>query len=181
MRFQLWIFSLVAGVLAGSTHATAAFAPAGLRGKSVTVTWTETRLQRLGGMGEFGKRIFSQSLSAYISSEGRVFAKRTVFARRKGKTGSVSSVGENVRGVQGSRFSGQSLIITNNFSGGLRMARINFDSGFSSCTAAVILGRENGTGIARGRSRISGAALEIKSATASSFSCSIRIGNVFGE
>jgi hypothetical protein len=181
MRFQLWICGLVAASLAGSSHATAASAPAGLRGKSVTATWTEIRLQRLGGMGDFKEHAVSQSLSAYISSEGRVFAKRTVYAGRKGKSGSVSSVGENAPGVQGSQFSGQSLVITNKLSGGARMARISFDSGFSSCTASVILGRENGTGVAKGRSNISGAALEIKSATVSNTNCSVRTGNVFGE
>jgi hypothetical protein len=59
------------------------------------------------------------------------------------------------------------------------MARIDFDSGFSSCNANVVLGREGGAGIARGRSQITGAALEIKSARVINSSCAIRSGNVF--
>ncbi len=182
MRLRLLFLGVMAVVLANNSPTMAASAPAGLRGKSVIATWTETRMQRLGGTGDFKERAVSQNLSAYVSSEGRVFAKRTVVGGRKGKSGSVSSVGENAAGGQSAQFSGQSLIITNKFaSGGARMARISFDSGFSSCTATVILGRENGTGIARGRSRISGEVLEIKSASVSNTNCSVRSGNVFGE
>jgi hypothetical protein len=161
-------------------------APAGARGKSVTATWTETRLQRLGGIGDFSEKSVSQSLSAYISSEGRVFAKRTVFTtgrRGRSKTGGVSSVGGNTEaggGNQAGTFRGGSLVITNQFGGGVRMAKVDFDASFSSCTATVILGREHGQ-IARGRSRVSGEALEIKSSSVSNTSCSVSTGNVFGN
>ncbi len=161
-------------------------APAGARGKSVTTTWTETRLQRLGGIGEFSEKSVSQSLSAYISSEGRVFAKRTAFTtgrRGRSKTGQVSSVGEKTEaggGSQAGTFRGASLVVTNQFGGGLRMAKIDFDASFSSCTATVILGREHGQ-TARGRSIVSGATLEIKSASVSNTSCSVSSGNVFGN
>src|SRR5262245_39247215 len=69
-----------------------------LRGKSVTAGWTEERLQRLGGMGEFAPKSFAQTLSAYVSTEGRVFARGTVYGTgRKGrpKTGQASSVGSD--------------------------------------------------------------------------------------
>src|ERR1700755_3484954 len=84
-----------------SSAATAQNAPAALRGKSVTAGWTEVRLQRLGGIGEFTERSVAHTLSAYVSAEGRVFAKRTVFSSGSGKrsrSGSRSSVGENSGG-----------------------------------------------------------------------------------
>lgn len=152
-----------------------------LRGKSVTAGWTEERLQRLGGMGEFAPKSFSHTLSAYVSTEGRVFARRTVYGGGKGRprTGQASSVGSDGPGGQQARVSGRTLIVTSQFAGGLRLVRIEFNADFSGCTASVVLGRENGTAIARGRSLINGAALEIKEAHVSNTSCSIQAGNVF--
>jgi hypothetical protein len=159
-------------------------APVAVRGKSVTATWTEVRVQRLGGMGDFSERSVAHSLSAYISTEGRVFSRRTSWGGgRRSKAGSVSSVGETTQsggGNQSGGFRGRSLIITNKFGGGVRMARIDFDSTFTNCTTTVILGRESGK-IARGRSLVSGQSLEIKSSTVSNTSCSVKTGNVFGD
>jgi hypothetical protein len=183
MKVHLIAIALLASFFA--SQATAQNAPAALRGKSVIASWTEVRLQRLGGMGEFTERSVAHTFNAYISSEGRVFAKRTVYSsgsgRRRG-SGSKSSVGENSGGNQQAQIRGQSLIITESFiSGGARMAKIDFDQSFSSCTANVILGRESAQGIAHGRSMISGQALEIKSAKVTNTSCAVRSGNVFGE
>lgn len=152
-----------------------------LRGKSVTAGWTEERLQRLGGMGEFAPKSFAHTLSAYVSTEGRVFARRTVFGGGRGRprAGQASSVGADGPGSQQARVSGRTLIVTSQFAGGLRLVRIEFNADFSGCTANVVLGRENGTAIARGRSLISGAKLEIKEAHVSNTSCSIQAGNVF--
>jgi hypothetical protein len=180
-----YIPTLVFFILAGiNAPAMAQGAPAGLRGKSVVASWNEIRLPRLGGIGEFTERSVANSLSAYVSTEGRIFAKRTVWAsgsgRRRG-SGSQTSVGDNSGGAQVGSMQGRSLVIVTKFAGGARMARIDFDSSFSSCTANVVLGREGGSGIARGRSQITGAALEIKSARVENPSCSIRSGNVFGE
>jgi hypothetical protein len=183
MKIHLIALALSASIL--TSQAAAQNAPAALRGKSVVASWTEIRLQRLGGIGEFTERSVPHTLSAYISTEGRVFAKRTVYSsgsgRRRG-SGSRSSVGENSRGVQQAQIRGQSIIITDRFiSGGARMAKIDFDQSFSGCTASVIVGRDNAQGIARGRSLVSGQALEIKSARVTNTSCAVRSGNVFGE
>lgn len=152
-----------------------------LRGKSVTAGWTEERLQRLGGMGEFAPKSLSHTLSAYVSTEGRVFARRTVYGGGKGRprTGQASSVGSDGPGRQQARVSGRSLIVTSQLVGGVRLVRIEFNADFSGCTTNVVLGRENGTAIARGRSLINGAALEIKEAHVSNTSCSIQAGNAF--
>jgi hypothetical protein len=109
MKVHLIALTLVASLLA--SQATAQNAPAALRGKSVVASWTEVRLQRLGGIGEFTERSVSHTFSAYISSEGRVFAKRTVYSSGSGRrhgTGSRSSVGENSGGAQQAQIRGQS-------------------------------------------------------------------------
>lgn len=97
------------------------------------------------------------------------------------RSGDANSVGDSGQGSQRAQISGHTLIVTTQFHGGARLARIEFSPDFSSCTANVILGRENGTGIARGRSQITGAALEIKEAHVSNTSCSVREGNIFGQ
>jgi len=169
-----------------SAHAAFAQAPAELRGKSVTASWTEEREQRLGDAKEFSSRSVPQALNVYISSEGRVFAKRTAMgtegsSRRPRGTGSRESVGGESSGSQAARVSGRTLIVTNQMAGGARMARIEFSQDFSSCTANVIVGREGANTIAKGRSLVSGMPLEIKSAKVTGTSCSVQNGNVFGQ
>lgn len=163
---------------------------ASARGKSVIATWTEEREQRVGGMGNFVSRSFPHELRAYISDQGRVFAKRTVFSAygRKGgggggRSGDVSSVGEDGGGKrkQMGEIQGRTLIVTNQLHGGARLTRIEFGPDFSTCTANVILGRENGSGVARARSLINGMSVEIKSAHVTNTSCRVQNGNVFGE
>jgi len=173
-----WCLLLLA---ANTLPAQAQSAAPQLRGKSMTAGWTEERLQRLDGMGEFAPKSFSHTLSAYVSTEGRVFARRTVYGGGRGRprTGQASSVGSDGPGGQQARISGRSLIVTTQFAGGVRLVRIEFNADFSGCTTNVVLGRENGTAIARGRSLINGATLEIKEAHVSNTSCSIQAGNVF--
>lgn len=160
-------------------------APAALRGKSVTASWTEERVQRLSGESDFSSRSVPQTLSVYISAEGRVFARRTGFSgkasgQRPRGSGSLESVGDT-GGRQAGHVSGHTLVVTTQLSGGARMARIDFNQDFSSCTANVILGRASTDTIAKGRSLVSGQQLEIKSAKVSGTSCSVQTGNVFGN
>ena len=174
----------VASMMLLSPTLSLAQAPPQLRGKSVTASWTEERVQRLSGQADFSSRSIPQTLTVYISTEGRVFAKRTALAgggssRRPRGSGSRESVDSG--GNQEGHVSGHTLIVTNKLSGGARMARIDFNQDFSSCTANVILGREGANTIAKGRSLVSGQALEIKSAKVSGTSCSVQSGNVFGN
>ena len=179
--FGQYLFAATVGVAAAwSTLATAQTAPSELRGKSIIASWSETRLQRVGDEKEFSQRSFPMKLSAYVSSEGRVFAKRVVTAGRGNRSGSVSSVGENRSGSQTARFSERTLSIFSRFSSGARMVRIDFDQSFSSCQANIALGRENGTGTIKGKSLINGARLEIKLSTIGG-AFSAESGNVFGE
>jgi hypothetical protein len=172
---QLWPMPMLAQI-----------APAQLRGKSVTASWTEERLQRVGGQSEFLPKSIPQTLSVYISSEGRVFVKHTALSaggssRRPRGSGSRESVDSESGGHQSGRVSGRTLIVTNQLAGGVRMTRIEFNQDFSSCTANIILGREGADTIAKGRSIITGQAVEIKSAKVSGTSCTMQNGNVFGN
>jgi hypothetical protein len=186
-KFVGVLLGATAGSILLSATPVPAQAPAQLRGKSVVASWTEERVQRVSGETDFSSRSVPQTLSVYISNEGRVFAKRTAVSSKGGGgmrprgSGSRESVGEDSAANQGGHVSGHTLTVANKLAGGARMARIEFNQDFSSCTANVILGREGADTIARGRSLISGQELEIKSAKVSGTSCSVQNGNVFGN
>jgi hypothetical protein len=169
-----------------SANAACAQAPAQLRGKSVTASWTEEREQRVGDEKEFSPRSAPMTLNVYISSEGRVFAKQTALGTGGSAflprgTGSRESVGSESAGGHAAHVSGRTLIVTDQMAGGARMARIEFSQDFSTCAANVILGREGANTIAKSRSLVSGKPLEIRSAKVTGTTCSIQNGNVFGN
>jgi len=152
-------------------------APADLRGKSITVAWTEDRVFRFVGEENFTTRAFAKSMSVYVSSQGRAFARLTSFGRR-GRASSHESIGDG-GDWQASQINGHTLTVTNKFKGGARLVRVDFNQDFSGCTADVIAGRESANTVARMHSMISGRMMEIKSAKVSGASCSLRSGNVF--
>jgi hypothetical protein len=165
-------------VLVSAAANTAGAAPAGLLGKSVVVSWSETRVQRFVGEANWRSVNASHELSVYISSAGRVFSKFSATTRRG------TGANEQVSGAGGNRvpsFSGNSMTIVQAQQGTARRIAVEFDGGFSSCTASVIRGKESGAGSGYAKSVITGQRIEIQSASAGSASCSVRAGNVFGN
>ena len=154
-------------------------APAQLRGKSVIVSWTENRMQRIAGEGAaFQPRTVSHEFRVYVSSADRVFS-RLININSQGKSGAADRVGAG--GGRVPSFKGQSMTIalTGNVRGA-RLISVDFSAGFDSCTANVIRGKEVGAETMVARSIISGKSVEIQSVTVSGVSCSMRPGNVFG-
>lgn len=170
-------------LLAWPTVAPAQTAPDSLRNKSVIVSWTENRSLRVVGEGEFRDTSTPFSMSIYISSAGRPFA-RVSAAPGRGKTGSADHVGasgaSNSGGVRQTRFSGNSLEMTATMqSGGARRISVDFSGG--GCSARVITAMQaGGSGVIRSKSLATGKAIEIRSVQVAGTSCSIREGNVFG-
>lgn len=159
-------------------------APSQLYGKSITVAWTENRMQRREGSGaEFKPRGIAQSLSVYISSQGRLFSRRT--ARGKGGGGKRENVGEGGQsptgGLLSTRFQAGTLVVSAELGGGARLITASFDNGFSGCTGNVRMAREAGRETMRIKSFADGGTIEVQSVTATSATCSIKEGNVFGE
>ena len=62
-------------VISLTTQAYAAEAPKALWGKSVVLTWTETRQQRVVGQPNFYSVNGSDGTSIYISTAGRIFSR----------------------------------------------------------------------------------------------------------
>ncbi len=177
MYFQALIVATALGLL-GSTLGSAA-APAELRGKSVIIKWTESRVQRTVGETAWRTVSIGHELRVYVSSAGRVFS-RLINSGRGG-----SGTNDQVSGSQGStrtpQFKGQSMVIMGTgMSQGARRTSVTFSSGFSGCSAEVVRGKEVGAAVITATSSINGRRLEIQSLTVSGTSCSVQAGNVFG-
>ena len=174
---------MIAGLAAGlavavlTSSALAQNAPSALRGKSITVGWTENRMQRREGGQEFRPRAVPQTLQIYVSSEGRAFERRnTPGASREG-------VGSGVvgRGAGTTTFQGNTLTIAGATRSGARLVVVTFDSGFSSCSATVSVGHEAGTNVIKGTAMRTRQPIEFTLESVTGQSCSIQSGNVFAQ
>lgn len=159
----------------------AAGAPEQLKGKSITVSWTESRQQKNVGWDNFRTVNASHQLSIYISTKGRVFSRQTNSTRAG--TGSTEQVaGEGGGGPYATRtpsFSGQNMTVIGATQGGARRTLVDFDANFTSCKARVSTAFESGkTSVSV--SPITHQRVEIKSAVTSGESCSMQNGNVLG-
>jgi len=176
-----------AAALALSTTAAQA-APTELYGKSIVVRWTEDREQRLVGQGNFQSRSFSGGLSVYVGTEGHVFNRKSMatprgrrgFKSTRNEEGSADRVGSG--GNSSISFQGHSMTAVAMAQHGAQLIRVTFDQAFSSCTADVIRGKQEGAGAMVQNSLIRpGAQVEIRSSHTAGASCTIQSGNVFGD
>jgi hypothetical protein len=167
--------SLLVILLANQAHA--AGAPEALKGKSVLLTWTETRQQRHVGEPNFYSYDASVSLNVYVSTAGRVFSRRTTSTRAGSGTIERAPGGSGVQGK--ALFAGQNMTLIGVTTGGAYRTSVDFDASFTSCNARVALAFQPGrTSITL--SPISKKYLEVKSTTVNGMSCSVRAGNVLG-
>jgi hypothetical protein len=180
-RTAVFLAVLGTAALLGLTGpAFAASAPNALRGKSVTASWTENRMQRSGHHLNFRPRSVPQTLQIYISSEGRTFERR--IASRRGRSGVREGIGGGtVAKTSRSYFQGRALILAGAMRQGARQVRIEFSPDFSSCSTKVIVGTTGREMLVKGRSMISGKRVEFELLNVSDESCSIQNGNIFGN
>jgi hypothetical protein len=167
--------------LIGSTYGALA-APQSFYGKTLRVTWNETRSQRVRGEGDFKSVSVPLSYSVYVSSKGQLFKRLTSTSSSGRNTGSKDRVGMSGTDSEGAgsvSFQGNTLVSTTNNGGLGRRIRISFDGG-SSCSAEVLSGK-TGTGAATVRSNATGKMLEFESVAAGTASCSVAEGNAFAN
>jgi len=166
-------------IVLATAHAKAA-PPQELYGKTVAITWTETREQRPEGTQDWHTVNGTATMNIYVSEAGRVFnniayATRRGYAERKGE---IAGSGSR-RSVD---FNGRSLVLlTPSGAGGATRITADFDQGFSSCSAQVTRATEAPGTIIRRFSGISKQFMEVKSTQVGSVSCSIRSGNAFAD
>lgn len=163
------------------TCAAQAAPPKELYGKSITVSWLETRSQREGQSGTFKPIGLPFTHVYYVSSEGRLFLRSST--RSPGGSGAVDLVGTSGAGgavdARNVTFSGNRIVSNAKFQGAARHTEIGFDPGFSSCTARVITAMPSGAKTAVVRSITTGSNVEFESVSAGPASCSIASGNPF--
>lgn len=165
-----------------STSGALAAAPQSLYGKTLRVTWNESRSQRVQGEGEFKSVSIPLSYTVYVSSKGQLFKRLTSTTASGKHTGSKDRVGMSGSDDQGAgsvSFSANTLISTTNNGGLGRRIRVSFDGG-SSCSAEVLTGKA-GKGVATVRSNATGKMLEFESVSAGAASCSVQEGNAFAN
>lgn len=156
-------------------------APSQLYGRSVTVSWTDTRSQRVVGLQPaFQPIAIPFTLTVYISTEGHIF--RRLVAIADGRSGADERVGASHSGANGGfsvQFQGNSMIAIGSSGGFAHRVQVTFDGGFGNCTARVIAAMQSGSKTAMLRSTTTGYTIEVESASAGAASCSIAQGNPF--
>jgi hypothetical protein len=159
-------------------------APAPLRGKSISVTWTETRSQRDAGETAFRPVSLPFDFTVYVSSEGRAFKRLTSISASRRQTGTNEGVGggrARPDGAVATQVNGNS-IVHNASSGGLgRRIQITLDSSYSSCSAQVVSAKQAGAKVVATRSVATGGTVEFESVSAGAANCAIRAGNAFAQ
>jgi hypothetical protein len=168
---------LIATVIAVQPFPAFADVPRQLYNKTIQMSWSVA----VGQTAPDGqKRSVSVAVNhtVYVSSAGRLF-ERSSRATKKGMKqsemapGATSNAGGEARGLH---FEGNRLVGDTAFAQGARRWVATFDPGFSSCTVAVMFGRDAAGLKRRG---VDGVMYTIDSMTASGESCSIREGNAF--
>ena len=175
------MFRLPVVVLFGflSTQASHAAPPNELYGKSVSITWTETREQRPVGEENWRQVSGSQTFNLYVSDAGRVFNKVS-YATRGGNAERAGEIAGS--GKRSINFNGRSLLALMPWgSGGATRITADFDAGFGGCSAQVTRAKESAGGITRQFSGIIKRVNEIRSVQVGGASCSVRSGNVFAN
>lgn len=164
--------------------ATAVYAaPSQLYGKSVVVSWTEEREQRVNGESEVRHVGRNGSFSVYLSSSGKPFSRMSfAFSGKRGlKTGKRDAVGGEGGSARVLSFSGNTMSMSRAHEGGARHVLVTFDNGFQSCSAQVLTGKEGGASHIKMRSMVNGNKLEVLSVKTGAASCRVQDGNVFGS
>jgi hypothetical protein len=169
-------FQLVAVlVISFATQAYGAGQPEALKGKSIILTWTEVRQQRVVGEPDFHTINGSVSVTLYISTAGRIFSRRTDSVR--GRSGSRERAPDDA-GVRtsGDHFRDQTLTLISESKGRASRIAIEFDESFSNCRARVEVTFQSGkTEVTL--SPIIHKYIEIKSVAVNGVNCSVNAGN----
>ncbi len=159
-----------------------AAAPTQLLGKSVVISWTETRMQKWPGDQNLRSAVRAGELRIYVSSTGKIFNRLSM--RGRGPGGSSDQVAGGGSDNYENRivsFQGRSMTQATPMVGGVRRVAADFNESFSGCAAQVLTGMESGAKKIVMKSLGSGLPFEIHSIQTSSASCSIQNGNVFGN
>ena len=186
MKYAFGFLISVFGILATVNSSNAIEGPPQqLLGKSVVVTWSENRIQRVVGESKFREVNATHNMSIYIGSSGRIFSRLTNTTGLG--SGRIDHIQEQSAGDPNVRkrvttFNGQSMTLDQPLrKGGHRHLLIDFGDKFDKCSAKLSFVTEAGSLISLARSPITNKMVEIKSIAMSGENCSVSTGNVFGD
>jgi hypothetical protein len=162
--------------------APAAGAPPQLHGKSVIVTWSETRVQRPVGAPNFQTITGEQNLSMYFGTEGHVFSRwrTSVNGRSAGNEQVAGDTNLAVTRVPIFHGTSTSIIMPLRGSAARRLS-VDFDVGYVKCTAKSTFGKQVGSTTSVTMSPVVHKLIETQSVSVGPTSCSVQNGNVFGS
>jgi hypothetical protein len=164
--------------------AAAAVPPTSLFGKSVVISWSETRQRREIKESNVQSVVRNESLTVYVATAGRVFRRISGAARvsetGRGWTAALESApGDISKSIIS--FSGRVMTFFDPFlSGAVRRIVVDFDAGFGACSARVGYAKESGHATSTIGSLDGKRVYEILAFSAGSATCSVQNGNVFG-
>ena len=167
----------MAALLLVAANGAANAAPDQLRGKAIVVSWNEQRLERNPETKQERNLTTPFALTVYVSTAGRVFNRLDAGRARSSDqaSGSKDQTGFAARAIN---FAGTRMTTSNTFkSGGARQISATFDSGFSSCSGSVIIGR-SGSGPIR-QKKLDGGFVDVLSTSVGPVSCAISTNNPF--
>lgn len=169
---------LIAALIEVQAAPAYADAPRQLYNKTIQASWS-VAVAKTGPEGQKKNVAVTVYHTIYVSSSGRLFERGSRGSKRgKKQTDNAPGAAVNAGGeATGLRFEGSRLVGNTAFAQGARRFVVSFDPGFSSCSVAVMFGREGGGLKRRG---VDGVMYTIDSMTVSGESCSIREGNPFG-
>jgi hypothetical protein len=173
---RAWLTALI--FMAGGIEAHAEQIPTSLRGKSLVLSWSDSRTVR--DMADHQKNVDQTSeMKLYLSDAGRVFSQFDRQAGHGSKTlTQVSGAPDNYLHW---RFEGGALTADQQFTKGARRVSISFSEGFRNCSIKVLHGKQVGAQTIHYRDYNTDVEYEILTIAVTSTSCSIQQGNVFGE
>lgn len=170
---------LVAAAISGPIGPALAAAPRQLYNKTIDVNWTVS-VDQTSPDGQRRNVSVAVNHTVYVSSAGRLFERASRSTRRgQRQTENEPGASRNKGGeATGLHFEGSRLVGTTAFAQGARRFVVSFDASFSTCTVAVMFGRDTG-GLKR--KGVDGVMYTINAMKASAESCSIREGNPFAN
>jgi hypothetical protein len=148
-----------------------------LFGKSVTLAWQTSRVEKNLATGQIDRYASSATLRVYISNKGRLFTQKTALGPSPGRANVSFEVSDSPdrREVKEWRAEGASLVGYHEFNSGMRRMIVDFDKDFRTCSLKVSFAKQTGTEkIIR-----KGGIKEIQSIDVSNQTCRIEPGNVF--
>ena len=179
MKFSTSICALaIAAVSQSSAYAqdsqTSVTSP--LKGKSVTISYDETRTSKPEEGGEINTRKVPFKLIIYVSAEGNLFNR--LLAGRSTKSSDQTKGSKDLAQFADREtvFDGQKMSVSNSFGGGKgsRVIEASFDDSFSKCTAKVAITVK---GEYAKRRLITGGFELLYSASTSDVTCAVADGN----